>query len=59
VHNSNGPIGYIKVRIKENTMNKKQRNTTLELWIGTLGFMIGGMLGLWMLIEIVKLGISK
>jgi len=44
--------------IKE-LLDKKKRNTTLELWIGVLGFIIGGMLGLWLLIEIVQRGISK
>jgi len=47
-----------KKPIKE-LLNKKQRNRTLELWIAVLGFIIGGMLGMWMLIEIVKLSISK
>jgi len=34
-----------------------RENKTLELLIGTLGIIIGGMLGLWIVIEIVKLGI--
>ena len=60
-------IASIGVKIKQNMnkkpikelLNKKQRNRTLELWIALLGFIIGGMLGMWMLIEIVKLSISK
>lgn len=35
------------------------RNRTLEAIIGVLGLMIGGMLGLWLLIEIVQIGVSK
>jgi hypothetical protein len=28
----------------------------LEVIIGTLGYIVGGMLGLWFIIQIVKLG---
>jgi len=40
-------------------LNKRKRNRILELWIGLLGFIIGAMLGSWLLIEIVQRGISK
>ena len=40
-------------------LNKRKRNRIAELWIGVLGFLIGGMLGLWLLIEIVQRGIQK
>ena len=33
-----------------------RENKTLELLIGTLGIIIGGMLVLWFVIQIVKLG---
>ena len=33
-----------------------RENKTLELLIGTLGMIIGGMLVLWFAIQIVKLG---
>ena len=36
-----------------------KENKILELWIGVLGLGVGVMLGIWLLIEIVKLGISK
>jgi hypothetical protein len=36
-----------------------KRNKALEFLIGTLGFIIGGMLGLWLLIEIVQRGIQN
>jgi uncharacterized protein YneF (UPF0154 family) len=36
-----------------------KRNKALELLIGTLGFIIGGMLGLWLLIEIVQRAIQN
>jgi hypothetical protein len=34
-----------------------KRNKALEVLIGTLGFIVGGMLGLWVLIELVKTNI--
>jgi uncharacterized protein YneF (UPF0154 family) len=36
-----------------------RENKVLELWIGVLGFIIGMVLGSWLLIEIVQRGISK
>jgi hypothetical protein len=36
-----------------------KENKGLDVIVGTLGFIVGGMLGLWILIEIVELGISK
>jgi hypothetical protein len=35
------------------------RNRALELVIAVLGVMVGGMLGLWVLVEIVQYGVSK
>jgi len=47
-----------KKPIKE-LLDTKQRNRTLDMWVAILGYIIGGMLGMWILIEIVQRGISK
>ena len=31
-----------------------KRNRVLEALIGTLGYIVGGMLGLWVLIELIR-----
>jgi uncharacterized protein YneF (UPF0154 family) len=32
-----------------------KENKALDVVVGTLGFIVGGMLGLWLLIELIKI----
>ncbi len=42
--------------MKENKDSLRSSETkALDVLVGTLGFIVGGMLGLWVLIELVKL----
>ncbi len=36
-------------------MEENKEKKALDVVVGTLGFIVGGMLGLWVLIELVKL----
>jgi hypothetical protein len=36
-------------------MKENSETKALDVLIGTLGFIVGGMLGLWVLIELIKL----
>ena len=38
--------------------NQMRENKAIEVVVGTLGFIIGGMLALWILIEIVSYGME-
>jgi ABC-type lipoprotein release transport system permease subunit len=36
-------------------MEENKENKALDVVVGTLGFIVGSMLGLWVLIELVKI----